>query len=97
MVMKSVHMSKRCERKEDKGKPINILIVAFEMQDQHSTVKQSTNKWRALLSKRSVAKLARVKCMCARWVELNKQINFGMKTITVRMICIYDNMPMTNT
>lgn len=34
MMVKGVHMPRRCERKQDKGKPINILIVAFAMQDQ---------------------------------------------------------------
>lgn len=37
MMMKSVYMSPHSvvnEKKEDKGKPINILILAFAMQDQ---------------------------------------------------------------
>lgn len=37
------HMPRRCQRKEDKGKPINILILAFAMQDQQQN---STNKWK---------------------------------------------------
>lgn len=61
LMMKSAQMPQRCERKEDKGKPINILILAFAMQDQQQN---NTNKWR-ISSKRSIAKLVLTKMVCA--------------------------------